>query len=304
MTTTVRAYRHPDDHRLVDRFLVDLHEPGPALPHWLQPRWEYMFGMVDDWDVDLSGIGIAERAGAVVGVVHPESRNDEVYVQARLGDREAREVLVDWLDGHLGVERDGRLVDGVFADDADQDLRVVLEERGFRPTDRGERQAWRPLVDPLPHPPLPAGYRLASLADDNDLDRLDRVLWRGFDHPGESPGWRANGRDRAQATPNYRLDRNVVAVAPGGEFAAFAGIWVVPENRVAYVEPVATDPDHRRLGLGSAAVTEALRRAREAGAGEAWVGSGLEFYRALGFSVRSRSTLWERATPRGSGSDP
>jgi predicted N-acetyltransferase YhbS len=233
----------------------------------------------------------------VVGVVHPESRDDEVYVQAAAGDREVREVLVDWLDDHLGRERDGRLVHGVFADDDDEGLRLVLGERGYRPTDRGERQAWRSLVDPLPDRPVPPGYRLASLADDNDLERLDRVLWRGFDHPGASPGWQANGRDRAQATPNYRLDRNVVVVAPSGEFVAFAGIWVVPENRVAYVEPVATDPDHRRLGLGGAAVTEALRRARDAGAREAWVGSDLAFYRTLGFTVQARSTLWERATP-------
>ncbi len=58
------------------------------------------------------------------------------------------------------------------------------------------------------------------------------------------------------------------------------------------MDPVATDPDSRRMGLGSAAVAETLRRARSEGATVAWVGSDQEFYRQLGFAVTARSELW------------
>lgn len=34
---------------------------------------------------------------------------------------------------------------------------------------------------------------------------------------------------------------------------------MAPENKVAYVEPVATDPDYRRMGLGKAAVLGSQR---------------------------------------------
>ena len=54
-------------------------------------------------------------------------------------------------------------------------------------------------------------------------------------------------------------------------------------NHVAYIEPVATDPDYRRMGLGKAAVLECVRRSSILGADVAWVGSGLEFYLAIGF---------------------
>ncbi len=69
-------------------------------------------------------------------------------------------------------------------------------------------------------------------------------------------------------------------------------MWVVPENKVAYVEPVATDPDYRRMGLGRAAVLESLRRAAEFGAEVAWVGSGQEFYKAMGFETMFKFDVW------------
>ncbi len=83
--------------------------------------------------------------------------------------------------------------------------------------------------------------------------------------------------------PGFRRDLTIVAVAPNGDYVAYCGMWVVRRHRVAYVEPVATDPDYRRLGLGRAVVLESLRRAAEDRADVAWVGSGLPFYEAIGF---------------------
>jgi len=46
----------------------------------------------------------------------------------------------------------------------------------------------------------------------------------------------------------------MVAVAPDGNYASFVGIWPVPESTACYIEPVATDPDYRRMGFGTAVV--------------------------------------------------
>ena len=72
---------------------------------------------------------------------------------------------------------------------------------------------------------------------------------------------------------------------------SYAGIWYVPENGFAYVEPVATDPDYRRKGLGAAAVLESLRRVQTEGAQIAWVGSDQEFYQAIGFEKKFQRNL-------------
>jgi predicted N-acetyltransferase YhbS len=66
------------------------------------------------------------------------------------------------------------------------------------------------------------------------------------------------------------------------------------QNRFGYVEPVATDPDYRGMGLGRAVVLEALRRVRADGVTAAWVGSDQDFYLALGFEKKFQRNLWAK----------
>lgn len=56
---------------------------------------------------------------------------------------------------------------------------------------------------PIPFPPidLPPGFRLKSLAEDNDLQKIHRVLHRGFNHPGEPPPEGLAGRQKMRSGP-------------------------------------------------------------------------------------------------------
>ncbi len=136
--------------------------------------------------------------------------------------------------------------------------------------------------------------RLKSLADENDLHKINRVLWRGFNHPGEPPEDGIEDRRKMQSGPNFRKDLTIVVEGPTGNFVSFCGMWYEPVNKYAYVEPVATDPDSRRLGLGTAAVLEGIRRCAVEGATVAYVGSDQEFYKALGFTKQFNSNCWEK----------
>ena len=133
-----------------------------------------------------------------------------------------------------------------------------------------------------------------SLADDNDLPKVASVMWRGFNHGDGPPDDRHSDQEFMQSAPNYRKDLNVVAEAPDGEFVAYCGMWYEPANSIGYVEPVATDPEYRRLGLGRAAVMEGIRRCGELGATVAWVGATMPFYVSLGFRRAYSSTIWQR----------
>lgn len=82
------------------------------------------------------------------------------------------------------------------------------------------------------------------------------------------------------------------AAAPNGEFAAFCGMFYEPMRRFAYVEPVATVPQYRRMGLGKAAVLEGIRRCKELGATVAYVGSDQLFYQSIGFRKVFNSECW------------
>ncbi|MAE40892.1 MAG: hypothetical protein CML07_08255 [Psychrobacter sp.] len=65
-------------------------------------------------------------------------------------------------------------------------------------------------------------------------------------------------------------------------------------NRYCYVEPVATDPDYRRRGLGSATVLESIRRCGLLGAEAAYVWSAKEFYRSIGFEPDIQHHCWTK----------
>lgn len=291
----VRAYDHERDEGAVGRMLVESYRPGAVFDPWLQPRWEYMHYHPRIRGLDLTRFGLVEGSAGIDGIVHFEHEPAFGYLQRRPGADHVVEPLVEWALAHLGghVASFGRHVVGLYAAEFDQVLRDALERRGFAEHPEHDDPNTR-LADPgsLDAPEVPPGYRLQSLSDDNDLRRIDRVLWRGFDHPGESPPDGIEDRRFMQSAPNFRFDLTIVTVAPDDSYASFCGMWVVPENRVAYVEPVATDPDHRRRGAGRAAVVEALRRAGAAGADVAWVGSEQPFYLALGFQPAFRSTLW------------
>jgi predicted N-acetyltransferase YhbS len=294
---TIRRYQHPADFDRVGRFLIDTYQSGRTLVNWLQPRWEYMFAHPFVDRVDLTSIGIADAGDQILGLVHPEDHMAFVYFPIRDGCDEVKPALLDWAQAHFGAWSNGfgRRLLGLWVDEHDEVLAELARERDFELTTRfSEAHAQRSLLSPLPDTPIPDGYRIQSLADENDFERINGVLWRGFDHEGVPPTEAIAERVRAQDTPGFRRDLTIVAVEPGGDYVAFAGMWVVPENRIAYVEPVATDPAHRRLGLGRAAVVESLRRARSEGAETAWVGSDQEFYVSIGFEVTSRTDLYIR----------
>jgi GNAT superfamily N-acetyltransferase len=99
-------------------------------------------------------------------------------------------------------------------------------------------------------------------------------------------------RRRMFDTPKARRDLKIAVAAPGGEFAALCGAFYEPTRRFAYVEPVATVPAYRRLGLGKAAVLEGIRRCAALGATVAYVGSDQMFYQSLGFRKVYISESW------------
>jgi predicted N-acetyltransferase YhbS len=95
-----------------------------------------------------------------------------------------------------------------------------------------------------------------------------------------------------QSGPDFRLDLTIVIEGPTGEFVSFCGMWYEPVQAIAYVEPLATDPDFRRLGLGQTALAEGIQRCQDLGATEAFVGSDQAIYSAAGFTKLHESSCW------------
>lgn len=294
MSTRLRRYEHPADFNRIGQFLVETYQPGNRHSNWLQSRWEYMHYHPYLNESALNKIGVWESDGSIVAVAHFEHVLGEVYFQVHPDFTHLKPEMLEYAEDHLSAETDGeRRCLKVFINDFDTELESIVRRRGYRKIE-GVPDCWSAfeIAHPFPVIALPTGFRLKSLQDDNDLRKLHRVLHRGFNHPGEPPEGSIEDRKKMQSAPNYRKDLNIVVEAPDGSFASYCGMWYEARHRIAYVEPVCTDPDYRRIGVGTAAVLEGIRRCGEEGATVAFVGSEQPFYVAMGFEKLFDIHLW------------
>lgn len=295
MSVNFRKYSTPDDFEAVGDFLIENYQPDNRDGNFPQPAWEYMHGHPYLDEKSLHKIGIWEDSGKIVGVVHYEHALGEAFFEIHPGYTHLKPEMLEHAEKYLyGKTEDGRRYLKAFINDFDMEFEALVKSWGYEKDDKIARQMsqikmthpFRPII------PLPDGFLLKSLAEDNDLAKIDRALWRGFNHGDEPPAIDYEGRKKQQSVPNFRKDLNIIIVAPDGNYVAYAGTWFEATNKFAYVEPVATDPDYRRRGFGKAAVLEGVRRCGELGAKVAYVGSDQPFYRAMDFKKLFTCNCW------------
>lgn len=294
MTSRMRTYRGPTDYEAVGDFLTKHYLPGNRDGNWLQPTWAYMHSHPNLDESALDRIGIWEHSDEITAVVHYEWCLGEVFFQVHPDYEHLKPEMLAYAERRLcGTSQTGERYVWAFVNDFDPALTAHVQRLGYERCPERDRPVSQFLIpSPFPKTDLPSGFQLKSLAEENDLHKIHRVLWRGFNHPGDPPENGIEGRRKMQSAPTFRHDLNVVVESPEGHFVSYAGTWFDPVNLIAYVEPVATDPDYRRRGLGAAAVLEGIRRCRELGATVAYVGSDQAFYLAMGFRLAYTSHCW------------
>ena len=252
---TTRQYV-PTDFMLVSDFLIANYQPLNQNGNWLQPAWEYMHTHPSLDKSLLKRIRIWEHVGDIVGVVHYESSLGEAFFQVRPGFTQLIPVMLEYAEDHLCAEAEnrGRYL-RVYVNDFDQDFEALVESRGYEIDESYNRPVSQfTIPKQFPEIILPSGFIIKSLAEDNDLRKIHRVLWRGFNHVGDPPKAGIIERKLMQSGPNFRKELTIVVEGPSSDFVSFCGMWYEPVNMIAYVEPVATDPDFRRMGLATAAM--------------------------------------------------
>lgn len=246
--------------------------------------------------------------------------------------------LIAWawleLPGHLNAQIDPAhaslasrivtwFVDNATADlltasvpDGNDTLRVAVQAEGFAEVEGApyfldmRQRARRP---PVQRRVATASARVTP-ADFAARVRLHQAAWEPGrlpfhpDHPpdiandAENP-FSEDSYRRVQAAPTYRPELDLVAVAPDGSLAASCIAWLDDRIRVAEIEPVGTDPDHRRRGLAGALCLAAIDKVSELGGTEVAIHArGDEAYPVprlvygrCGFSVTNRTRTYGRA---------
>jgi GNAT superfamily N-acetyltransferase len=255
-------------------------------------RWDWM---ITHSYLDTSGlpkIGLWLDNNTVIAAATFDCELGKAFLLALPGYEYLRGGMLDYAQDALA--KDGRF--SVLIPDGDLVFQTLAAERGFTATQDKECDAVYPLDSQVPPATLPDGFRITSMKENYDLFRYGQVLWKGFNHEqsGEGPFVYHGGFGGEFERPNVNLDLKIAVAAPGGDYVSYCGMWQDGRCKSALVEPVATDPAYRRMGLGRAAVLEGLRRCQALGAKRAFVGSSQQFYYSIGFRPYTTGTWWKR----------
>jgi mycothiol synthase len=296
-----RAYGGNADWRALHDLAVDAYRQTGRWRTWTPDRfdgflrgriYDELTGKANRWQ---AGIRLWEQDGQLVAAVHPEGP-EEAYLEVRPGWERVLPRMLEWAERRHRERRgdadpEPPLQTYATADDAS--LQALLAARGYRDMGPMEVLHRRALAIPWSDAPIPRGYRLRQpdLKDPRDRDRFIDLTRLVF---GVTFDAQAIALERRMLTHR----EYVVAETDDGEFAAWCGVWSVPEIGTGQFEPVGTHPDHRRRGLASAVMTRGLEWMRRRGMATAWVGTGARnasnaLYASLGFELAETYHQWE-----------
>ena len=224
-----------------------------------------------------------DENGTIVGLTtYDTGYDDRVYLIHTSSDKMLLEYMVDTI---LEAEGDGAVIK---ANSNDTVLCQILQEKGFEKKHRCACILSLDLTNPLDYS-MPDAYSMSPQGCVADPWQYQLVIHKGFGNEGIPERW---DDEFLKRIPHVNEDLKTFAIA-NNEYCAHCGLWYSTGN-TAYVEPVATVPEHRKQGLAKAVVYEACTRANAFGAKRAIVISDQEFYFRIGFILSSEVYDWER----------
>lgn len=249
--------------------------------------WEEFVRVWEDEDDNIIGVTCIE---------HPDPRDrgyGEIFVQRHPKHVELLEEMLLFGETHYVNPEMNRVFTWAYGDDAD--LIAVLKARGFERKEESVQHHLEYTFGELPSLELPEGFRLLSIAEENDIERRREIFGRGFNHedPKEWPS--AFSYRELQKAPDYRKEHDLFIVAPDSTYATCCIVWYDEVNRVGHLEPLGTHPDYRRMGLATQIQFEGMRRLQALGATRMPMTGGFEpFYRAIRFEEQRAQHPWIR----------
>jgi hypothetical protein len=103
----------------------------------------------------------------------------------------------------------------IFINEYDHKLQVLARERTFHKLTEHTEVSARYLLDkPIPSAKLPLVFNIQNLADNNDLHKINHILWRGFDHKAHPKASIFSLEPQRLQTSNYLSDTgNTITMA-------------------------------------------------------------------------------------------
>lgn len=251
--------------------------------HWGRFEWMHAHSYLDV-DKLTSIVMFKDENGAIVGLTtYDTDFDDRVYLIHTTSDKRLLESMIDTV---IKAEGSGAVIKVNVKDAV---LCQILQERGFKKKYRCACILSLDLSNPLEYD-MPEAYTMSPQGFIADPWQYQLVIHKGFDNDGIPEKWED---ELLKHIPHVKEDLKTFAIA-NNEYCAHCGLWYSTGD-TAYVEPVATVPEHRKHGLAKATIYEACTRANALGAKRAIVVSDSEFYFRIGFTLSSEVYTWERS---------
>ena len=199
---------------------------------------------------DIQGfVLVLPRFNNYEAFVHPQHRGSELENELlHWGEQET----LNWLKREDKFDKTELL--RVEVDDCDETRQKLLKQRGYKPAKPFLAVTQRPLSEPLPEISLPNGFTIRAAKGIQEADKLAQVHSNSF-----NSGWTTESYQQVMESPGYAAEREIIIVAPDGQFAAFCIIWFDTLNKTGYFEPVGTHKVYRRKGLARALMLWSMR---------------------------------------------
>lgn len=149
--------------------------------------------------------------------------------------------------------------------DGDTERIALLERHGFVPQPVRILHMARPLSEPIPAPQVPVGFVVRHVAGEHEVEALVVLHRAAFG----TDNMTVEHRLAMMRAPEYDMESDLIAVAPGGTFAAFCMCHISQEENAhtgrneGWTDPVGTHPAFRRQGLARALLLTGLRRLKQ-----------------------------------------
>ncbi|MBU1142314.1 MAG: GNAT family N-acetyltransferase [Firmicutes bacterium] len=254
-------------------------------------RWAWMFSLPYLDKTFIQKISYYKDNHEIVALLTYESSFGDVYYVIKDGYEFLKAEMIQ----HAIDTFDDTNQFRILIPDYDLEMKEIAKSFNLFETDHTEYTYMLDLNRDLSYE-LKEGFKVTSLAEEYNLKKYGQCLFQGFNHEGpyEPDEEELNDRSISLSALGVNLNRNIAIVEPNGDFVSYCGTWYHEGSVGVLLEPVATVPLFRKMGLGKAAIYEALQRAKDKGAKIAVVGSNQEFYQKLGFTYYFSSHFWKK----------
>jgi hypothetical protein len=232
-----------------------------------------------------------ENEGKIVAFCGYEMDIGEAFLIVNKGYKYLLSEMLKQAELELSIQNGFHKSLSVWIIDMQEEHRKLLQNNGYAKVHTEPVRIFR-YENPFRSVMLPDGFKRLTLCEENDLSKLLRCLHHGFNHEGEPDGNIDNCR-LMQSGLYFRFDLSSIIKAPNGDYACYSGMWFDEKNKYAYLEPLCTMPEYRKMGLAAYTLTETMKKTMELGATYCF-GGVPEFYTSIGFETICNRELWKK----------